>query len=396
MQPKMPQAHLWPEPIAEEKDYVTVSALIELADGTRKLLWYRLPARFRHCLTTSCDPFIIATIFLFMRQGSDVIIHGEASPSLLKNLVHFQAIWSAWRPQLFHQVQITAEAEREPRVPPGMERAIASFSGGVDSCFTAFRHRRERCGREQRNLEAGLMVHGFDISLKNYTFENAVARSRAMLADLGMECIPVVTNFRELIGLDWEDIFGSGLASCLHLFQGHYHAGVIASSHPYQEKIFDYGSNPLTDRLLSSQSFEIVHDGAFYRRSEKIETILEWPEALKNLRVCWQGKHADRNCGRCEKCVRNILNFRIAGAGLPPCFPQDVGSRQIIATKLTPTSYQIWKALLAKAKAAQINEPWLLAVRTTLVLNAIILHAEAIVPMNAKSFIKHVGRSVKR
>lgn len=331
-----------------------------------------------------------------MRQCSNVIIHGEASPSLLKNLVQFQAIWSAWRPQCFHQVPITADVEKEARVPPGMERAIASFSGGVDSCFTAFRHRRERCGREQTNLEAGLMVHGFDISLKDSAFENAVARSKSMLADLGMICIPMATNFREVMSLDWENIFGSGLASCLHLFQGHYHTGIIASSHSYHEKIFDYGSNPLTDRLLSSQSFEIVHDGACYRRAEKILTIIEWPEALKNLRVCWEGKHADRNCGRCEKCVRNILNFRIARAGLPPCFPQDVSNLQIIATKLKPTSFEIWKTLLVRAKAAQINEPWLLAVRATLVLNAIMLTAEALVPVNTKSFIKHAGQSIKK
>jgi hypothetical protein len=387
-QPQVRQAHLWPEAIVEANGFVTASAAIELANGARTQLWYRLPAHYRDCLTTSCDSFIIATIFLFMSQGVDVMVHGEVSPSLLRNLEEFQAAWSAWRPQLFQRVEISVETGREQPTKPGEERAISSFSGGVDSCFTAFRHHTDRCGWHRRNLVAGLMVHGFDIPLKDHAFEQAAHHSSIMLASLEMECIPLATNFREAIGLGWEDIFGAGIASCLHLLKGGYSTGIIASSHAYQTLNFIYGSNPLTDRLLSSEGFEIVHDGAMYSRIEKIQAILDWPEALEHLRVCWQGKHKDRNCGRCEKCVRNILNFRIMGADLPPCFEEDVGVFQIATTRLDTTSLEIWETLLSKAKAANIRGSWLKAVEVAIMTNRPLILLKTCLPKSVKEWIK--------
>lgn len=382
------KAHLWPEPIAEASGFVTASATIELANGSQTRLWYRTPQHYRQCLTNSCDPFIIAMIFLFMREGSDVLIHGEASPSLLRNLDEFQSAWVSWRPHLLRKVEISVETETELPSTPNSEKGIISFSGGVDSSFTTFRHKTNRCGWQRRNLVAGLMVHGFDIPLKDHAFEQAFRKSSRMLASLDMECIPLATNFREAIGHDWEDTFGTGIASCLHLFKARYSTGIVASSHSYHTLNFIYGSNPLTDRLLSSQSFEIVHDGAMYSRLEKIQSLLDWPEAIEHLRVCWQGKYKDQNCGRCEKCIRNILNFRIAGAGLPPCFEQDVTDLQIATTSLGTTSLDIWETLLANAKAANINSSWLLAVRVAIMINRPLIFLINLLPQSMQELLK--------
>jgi hypothetical protein len=305
------QTHLWPEELIEANGFVTASVTIESCDRDRTKLWYRVPVEYSAAITDNYDPFAIATILTAMNQGTDLVVHGEVSPSLLRNLEEFQAAWSSWRPEMYRIVQMSAETEREPAIASETERAISAFSGGVDSCFTAFRHRTGRCGRLQRNLEAGLMVHGFDIPLKEPVFDQAVERSRKMLNSVEMELIPMATNFREVIKIHWEDVFGTAIASCLHLLLGSYTAGLIASSHSYPVISFPYGSNPLSDRFLSSQRFEIVHDGAIAARWDKIQEIMNWPEALENLRVCWQGEQKDRNCGRCEKCIRNILNFRL-------------------------------------------------------------------------------------
>jgi hypothetical protein len=312
---------------------------------------------------------VIATIFLSMSQGGEVRVHGQVSPYLLKNLEEFQAIWSSWRPQQYKIVSITAETEREEPAAREEERAISTFSGGVDSCFSAFRHYTGQCGRQKRNLQAGLMVQGFDIPLQDKAFEGAMQKSHLILASLDMECIPIATNFREVVKFNWEDTFGTGVASCLHLVKGGYTAGIIASSHAYQTRNFVYGSNPLTDHLLSSQYFEIVHDGALFPRLEKIRYLLDWPEALENLRVCWQGEQKDRNCGVCEKCVRNILNFRLLGVDLPPCFEHDVSAQQIANLRIKGTSLEIWQTLLARAKAENIRKPWVTAVEVAIFRN---------------------------
>jgi hypothetical protein len=206
------------------------------------------------------------------------------------------------------------------------------------------------------------MVQGFDIPLEQQeTFDRAAEKSRAMLASLGMELIPIATNFREL-EQDWEDAHGTGIASCLMLFQRGFEAGIIASSDPYDALNLPYGSNPVSDWLLSSQSFQIVHDGASFNRIEKIREIANWPEVPANLRVCWEGSQKDRNCGRCEKCIRNILAFRVLGLGLPPCFEQDVTDSQILGIKNLKKSQLIeLDPIIAAARSAGISDSWVTA-----------------------------------
>lgn len=331
----MPKIYIWQEPTVKSNDLITVSATIEIPNQARTSLWYRLPDKYSSLLTPSCDSFVVAIIFMAMAQGVDVVVHGEVSPSLLQNMAEFQTVWTCWRSH-YKQVEITAEVEREQPTINRTPRTISTFSGGVDSCFTAFRHAKKLCGRVQRPLEAGLMIHGLDIPLNEQKyFDNAAEKSRSTLASLGLELITMATNFHSLKQY-WEDAFGVALASCLMLLQGGYDSGLIPSSVPYQEmnlysEIISYGSNPITDPLLSSRSFQIIHDGAGFTRTEKVKQIAQWPTALQNLRVCWQGEQKDRNCGHCEKCIRTILNFRVAGLDLPPCFERDIDEREILS-----------------------------------------------------------------
>ena len=162
----MDKLHLWPQEVNLLDGTVTTSVIIEYPDQSRHCLWYSVPESSNSLITTSCDSFVIASIFTAMSQSTDLIVHGQVSPSLLRNLTEFQAVWACWRPQRYKQIEISAEVEQEQSRVESEEKAIAAFSGGVDSCFTVLRHRRNLCGRLQRNLQAGLMVHGFDIPLE--------------------------------------------------------------------------------------------------------------------------------------------------------------------------------------------------------------------------------------
>ncbi len=77
------------------------------------------------------------------------------------------------------------------------------------------------------------------------------------------------------------------------------------------------------------------------------------------MRVCWQGEQKDRNCGRCEKCIRTVLNFRAVGLGLPECFEQDVNNRQILSLKgLNSVQIAYLDEILSTARAASISDSW--------------------------------------
>jgi hypothetical protein len=393
----MNQMHLWQEEAIAQDGFTTVKVTIESPNQPRSSLWYRLPSEYSSYLNQSCDPFVIATLFIAMRQSADVMVHGTVSPSLIRNLEEFQAAWSCWRPTHYHPVAIQAETEQEQIQASSEERAITAFSGGVDSCYTALRHRRGLCNRSQQNLQTGMLVHGFDIPLKQtQDFDKAVEGAKVMLSSLGMDLIPLATNFRQVIKWDWEDVFGTAIASCLMLFQNHYTTGLIPASYSYYALGFPYGSNPISDRLLSSKSFEIVHDGANARRAEKISHVSTWNEGLHHLRVCWEGPDKYRNCGRCEKCIRNILNFRILGIDSPPCFDHIVTNQEIRSLRVKNAQLDALKSLLESAKQANISAPWVNALEHAIHRNQLIQSLQSRVPDSLKKQLKQFRFLTKR
>lgn len=355
------KTHIWVEKPLDQSGMMTVGMTVEGPQLERKRIWYQIPNEYSTSLTKSSDPFLLAMIFSAMRLRTDLHVHGEVSPSLLRNLEEFQSAWVCWLPKKYAMVDITADAEHEQPAKHDGKKAVTLFSGGVDSSFTAFRHKTGRCSRRNVELQAGLMVHGFDIWLaERDDFARAARKAKRMLDSIGIQLIPMTTNIREL-GDPWWDFHGIASASCLALLQGGFSVGVIPSTEPYNALVLPWGSNPVTDWMMSSKSFAIVHDGASFTRTEKVREIAGWPEALQHLRVCMVGKPGehDANCGICEKCVRTILNFRVLGIDLPGCFEKDVTDEQIAGLRgLDQLKIAELDRILTVAKAEGISDSW--------------------------------------
>jgi len=316
--------HVWPQEPVRRDGRIVVSSAIEVPNEGRKTLWYSIPESQADNLSGNADPFVIGLIYLFMQSGHDVHVHGEVSPSLLFNLEEFQSVWTTWLPKL-KSVSIIADSEKETVCTQPRDESVVAFSGGVDSCFTAYSQVHGPVRSHPCRLTAGVMVQGFDIPLDQPDFfDSAVKQSRNLLSSIGLDLIPIATNYRDLVE-DWTHSFGAANASCLALFSGRFRVGFISQGLTWREfHLLHEGSNPITDPLLSSDSFRILPAGTAFERAEKIYAMREWKEFLQYLRVCWQGPQRDRNCCECEKCMRNILTFRSLGLGLPPCFPKDV------------------------------------------------------------------------
>lgn len=350
--------HIWPEEPVIENGNITISAAIELAGEDRRRLWYRLSEEMADKLAPNCDPFVIGTIFMLMEQGDDVIVHGEVSPSLLRNMQEFQEAWSCWRKEKYKQVEITADKEREPQGKP-RNSAVAAFTGGVDSTFTMYRHKTGQCGRLKRNITAGLLVHGFDIPLvQEDSFARASQKAREALATLDVELITMASNHMEL-NPDWNYTHISGIASAVSLLQGGYNEGVIANSLSYNQFSLLWGSNAITDRFFGSNNFAIVVDGLQFARRDKIPTVAQWEKGLENLRVCFDADERDKNCGKCSKCMITILCLRRWGVPLPPSFPGDVSDEDIVNCQAADESHLFaYSEVLAWLKTSGMSGSW--------------------------------------
>jgi hypothetical protein len=367
------KAHLILKPVTSNGGTCRQAAVLIQPDGAEDELWWEVPEAWTAALTPWADPWVVGLIFPIMRRGRGVHVEGRASPSLLANLELFMRIWSRWAPDKYRVVEISADAEVE--LPPAAEpgASVASFSGGVDSCFTVYRHARELAGRRVRPLRGAVVQHGFDVWLdqKNSPeiFARMLADATTMLASVDVPCIPIRTNFQQM-RLDWADAWGTQLVSGLYLLAGRYDTGLIANEVPYQYLGLRWASHPVTNQLLGSRGFTVVDDGGEFTRIEKAKVISDWPEAMRYLHVCFgvnvPGEY--RNCCRCEKCIRTMLAFRIAGCERPSAFAADPTDAQIRGVRLEFTNkIERWEQMAEHAEAAGMGQAgWVRAMRTVL------------------------------
>lgn len=288
------------------------------------------------------DGFVNAFIFHAMRTGEPIRVDGPMSREALLNLATFQEAWACWRPGVYKRVDINPTHIVE-KITPSTSKTIVAFSGGVDSIFAAMRHANGSLGNASHKLGSALLVQGFDVPLeRDDQFDALVLRQRPLLDELGIRLRTVKTNLKDAAPQAWADSFIAQLSSCLFNFSHEFRYALVGSGEPYNALILPWGQNPCTDHLLSGSGFGVVHEGAAFSRTEKVDKIAKHATATKAVKVCWEGPDASTNCGVCEKCIRTRLNFAAVGCDNPDCFDGPL-TRQMIAS-------------LAPFNAAQINE----------------------------------------
>jgi predicted PP-loop superfamily ATPase len=281
-----------------------VSSRVRVA-GEEIELWFRGPQDAM--VPLGADPFLVACLPSAMALGLPLIVEGDVSPRLKAAIDEAQDIYHCWYPAL-RKVRIEAAA-RNRRSSVHHEGAAVFFSGGVDSFYTTYKHLAE--------ISTLVLVRGFDISRKNTVLGAQVsARLSAVAERMGKRLVEIETNSRDLTDrhVPWLEVqVGPALGSVALLLGGVAEKVFVAASASYAH-LEPTGSHPLLDPLWSTEEIEIIHDGIEATRNEKVEAIVKYPEVLHSLRVCWENPGNQYNCGRCEKCIRTMINLETAGA----------------------------------------------------------------------------------
>ena len=339
------------------------SCTIESKDGNRiissKVLKYELPRSILLPNDDDAEAYIIATIMLAMAENRTLKVHGSVSRTLLSNLTEFRDAWNCWLPDVYHKIDFEATTI-DDSLETKNNSAIAAFSGGLDSTFTVWQHTQKLAGYRSQDIKACVMVRGFDIFKEN-EYKSAYKKAQETLESINIPLVPLSTNYRSIIELDWNHTFGTALASCLNNFKKLYSKGIISGTFSYKFNRYGRGSNPIIDPLLSSSSFEILHDGAKYYRDKKVFGISKWNQGVNNLRVCFSGKQKHINCGKCEKCIRTMMIFEAHGLKIPESFPNLTNGKTIrklfIRTQHLDKGYII-TLRLSKSKNNKISFKW--------------------------------------
>jgi hypothetical protein len=285
LQPDRTAIRIHPRPAVERDGWLRQSALVEGLPGGNTELCFDCEPRHAGLLTSRADPWPLALLFAAMQGGSVLTVDGEVSRELLTNLEAFQETWRLWIHDRYRPVRVAATSEvgGTTRSAGDAGPAVMAFGGGLDGCYTAWRHARRMVGRQTLTLRAGLVVLGLARSVTGGSDSAAVETARALLADLGIDVWTIRTN-APCFAPAWEHAYGAVLASCLHWFSGGVPVGLLAGTGTLAHLNARCGSHPLTDPLLSSDRMWIVHDGAERDVVRKAEVVAAWPEAARLLR----------------------------------------------------------------------------------------------------------------
>lgn len=289
---------------------ITLSARVSVETAATRLpdtLWFSLPERYEPMIARGTEPFVVALRPSASILNEDITIEGRFSERLSHGLNEYTRVFNAWAPQKFNPIRLVG-AELVPDEPTSGHTA-AAFSGGVDSFFTQFMARSQPPSFRSKYA---VFVHGLDIPLhRRDVFDSAAARYGETFAELGIECVPVRSNVRAFVP-DWELGHGASLGAVALLLARGLNRFLVPSSMSYTT-LRAWGSHPMVDALLSTDQLQIIHDGAYYSRFDKLRLIKDWAVLHDLLRVCYEKPDAVRNCGQCAKCRRTMMMLESLG-----------------------------------------------------------------------------------
>ncbi|MEM7445880.1 MAG: hypothetical protein AAF414_21340 [Pseudomonadota bacterium] len=296
------------------------------------------------------DPFAIAALFPAMEAGGTLRFHGRVSRTLIRNLLDYQSAWHTAAPTLFQPFTIeVAEIDDAPTVDPGPNPStILAFSGGLDSMLALCRNVSGDAGSMGHRIDASVMIHGMATGREIGADATQLTRDlRAMSERWDIPMAVVDTDMAESVG-KLVLSHGSLLAACLSLFAGQYDVGLLGSSVVfYSTRREILGSHPSLDRLLSGNRMTVRTDEGLYDRVDKAAYLSRYPDAADDLRICNHYHEANRNCCRCEKCVRTMLCFIASGNPIPAAF-QDGLNLNDIGIGMGKQEYLEWAEFVIK------------------------------------------------
>jgi hypothetical protein len=237
---------------------------------------------------------------------------------------------------------------------PVSPRAGLFLSGGADSLSALRANRLAFAPDHPAAYRDALFVVGYGVRGGNDAgrrFEELRARQRgaaeAVARIAGLDFLSVKSRV-EVLGED-EEFFlrashSAHLASVAHLFGQRLSSVSTAASYD-AESMRPWGAHPMLDTNYGSSAVQIRHENFGLTRAERVALVADWKEALPYLTVCVQIplERGRRNCGRCEKCVRTMLDLHLAGALAPPApFPDGIDAELLEAVRISPPTAPFW------------------------------------------------------
>lgn len=319
--------------LVTDKDSATLQARCKI----RKLGWDKiyitLEGKQHHeYLFADASPFAAALLIPSMKQGEDLIIKGSISEQLYQGMQEAMRVVLSWniglKPIRIIPDRVVKDAQTENT------HTASTFSGGVDSFYTYLKHKKDK--QRSDRIDTFILVKGFDVDLRNTAlWETTVRNIRAIAKKEGIELLTVATNARVILEpiLPGGDYSHGGCLAAIGLALRNGIGKLYIPATFSADQQVPWGSHMDLDPHWSTEKLSFIHDGTEATRLDKIVwEVSKSPVALEHLRVCYMNQKGTYNCGVCDKCVRTMIHFYVAGAlDKVKTFPHEIDYERVAA-----------------------------------------------------------------
>jgi len=300
---------------------VIVSARIELERAVPQFptsLWFSFPEEYEPWVSDRSDGFVVGALRMAMYFNEPLEVYGSVSPLLAYNMRECQRIFIRWFPDILNFIDVNYQDLSILSSEQVAGAVGLSFSGGVDSTFSLFKHLPENQPIPHERVTHLLFNQGFNrADFDHDSYHAALVKFQALAKRLDLKIIPANTNSRDLSEpwIDWEVACHSSLMGTPLILSNLFSTFIVPSTLSYTEIKRPFGNSPLVDYLFSTETMKFIHHGASFTRMQKVAEIGPWEEAQNNLRVClFSGGNNDiYNCSSCEKCIGTMIMLKMSG-----------------------------------------------------------------------------------
>lgn len=279
----------------------------------KETLWYEVDSKFEKYLCTElADSFLVALLLFAMKNNEDLEIEGvPVTDTLLFNLNNYLIPTIARNIKKYNKIKIISEGA--DLFFEGEKHNGTGISRGVDS-FCTINEFTNGCPSHMKvdfltffNIGA----HGEYDSKKAYNlFEKRRVTSEKFALENNFNFIAVNSNISDFIMMDFESSHTfrnlSIVFALQKLFKNYYYSsGINIEDFKIAEKSTAYYDIYIM-YLLSTKNIRFYSSGAALSRLDKTKIISGYEPSYDNLSVCFRD---DKNCGKCEKCVRTMFEL---------------------------------------------------------------------------------------
>jgi hypothetical protein len=358
-----------------------VSARVRHRRFGERRLWFQFPAELGPDELDG-SPFLAGVLIWAMRHGTDIALDAPVSPKLLANIDRIIAIFHSLSPA--DRRRIAVEAPAGPPSAPNPTTG-AFFTRGVDSWYAVL----EALGEDPQDPPLSHLVFSpdfvSDLNSPELVREKTTATAKAA-ASTGLRFVEVRTNLKRDFG--GAQLMSTALALGFER--------MLVPSGAMHGEIVRATTHPVLDHRFSTERTQIIHYGDA-NRLDKVARVARSRAALDTLRVCHHDGEADENCGRCEKCLRTMLQLHIAGAlDRASTLPSELDPLRVAQVRRKLGRRHQWVEILHALENTPQNRALGAAVRLVLAHDALMSASTSLRDLAADPALPDVARGLPR